>query len=165
MLRRPSLKPVLRTLFSLTVIAIGCGAPHSGKSDEGPVGAVSEAVSFGGIGDPTQIVPGVQCVTNDAGSGHFVALFRAQNPTGGAIVVPFGNSNSMTPAPVGRTQPTSFGAGTQYFSIDIPVGGSITWTIGGHSATASALGPACTEPSIIFVKWTPKKGKSGFGTG
>src|SRR5258706_6483373 len=98
MLRRPSLASVLRTLFSLTVIAIGCGAPHSGKGDEGALGTVAQAVSFGGIGDATQIVPAIQCVTNDATTGHFVGVFRAQNPTSAVIVAPLGTTNSMSPA-------------------------------------------------------------------
>src|SRR5262245_42659546 len=125
MLRRFPLTSVLRTLFSLTVIAIGCGAPHSGKIDEA-FGTVAEAVSFSGIGDPTKIVPGVKCVTNDALTGHFIAVFSAQNPTSATIVVPLGTSNAMSQPP---SQPTSFAPGTQYFSVGFPVGTSIKWTI------------------------------------
>jgi hypothetical protein len=144
MLKPSSLPSVVRFFALLAAIGIGCGAPHSGSSDDDAVGSVAQAVSFAGIGDPTQIVPGLQCVTNDAASGHFVGIFRAQNPTSSTIVVPLGASNSMAPAPLGPSQPTSFTSGTRYFSIGFPVGGSITWTIGGHSVTASGLTPACT---------------------
>src|SRR4051812_17934070 len=113
MLRRSPLASVLRMLFSIVVIAIGCGAPHAGTPGEDTPGSTGQAVSFSGTGDATKVTPGVKCVTNDDLSGHFIAVFSANNTTTATVVVPLGASNAMSSPPLGPSQPTSFAPGTQ----------------------------------------------------
>src|SRR5262245_26272964 len=115
MLNLSSFSPVLRALALLVVVAIGCGAPHSGKREKDDVGSTSQAVSFQGTGDPTKVTPSLKCVT--VASGHHVAVFTATNSTSSTIVIPAGPKNTLSPLAIGAAEPSVFAAGLQHFTV------------------------------------------------
>src|SRR6266511_3248765 len=143
MQRHASLTSIIRALFLLCVIAIGCGAPHSRKGGDA-TGSASEALSFTGIGDVASVTPGLQCVADFStpnAVGSFVAVFRATNVSSQTVVVPLGPTNQISPTPAGAGPPTSFAPGTQYFPVSFVAHlfESITWPLG--TRTEALLAP------------------------
>ena len=100
--------------------------------------------------DPESITPIVQCV--EATSGGLLAHFGYDNPNS-ATVTPPAEQNVFSPPPENRGQPTAFGAGhhDDVFQADIGAG-SLTWSLTGKTATASAASPRCPGGSITIVK-------------
>lgn len=90
------------------------------------------------------VVPRVDCV--DTTGSEYVAWFGYTNTEASAATVPLGASNYVTPAPNTRPgQPTTFSPGSHshVFSASFASGATLTWTVSGIPAAASASSTPC----------------------
>lgn len=78
------------------------------------------------------------------GGGAFTAHFGYLNGNSGAVPVQVGTDNAFSPGPVDRGQVTNFQSGfiVDAFTVDSS-GADITWTLLGHSVTASQSSNLC----------------------
>ena len=110
------------------------------------------------------VAPLVECVEEQSG-GVLVAHFGYYNRFGAPVTVIRGAANSVTPSAFGGSQPEGFGVPR---ALGQPVGRtapfpafawrtafadgeSVTWSLPGGSATASAASPRCGAPPVATV--------------
>ena len=87
------------------------------------------------------LVPMLECVLF-RGSTPEQAVWGYRNDNAFAVLVPIGDANGFAPAPADRGQPKQFEPGRWTDSFQTPFG--LTWTLAGHTATASSTSPRCT---------------------
>ena len=101
---------------------------------------------------PSSVAPIVVCSVTRHGSTHSVFGY---NNTGPDLTLGVGSTNSFSPGPADRGQPTTFQSGTKInvFAIDAP--GPVTWTLDG--VRVSTPGQACqtTPASSPVADWGP----------
>ena len=105
--------------------------------------------------DDDGLRPILECVVRHS-SGSYTAYFGFKNETSQSITVPPGASNSFSPVPQNRNQPTTFPRGrSPYYpnaAFSVPFNGSsLTWTLRGpghhaRSVTARSSSPRCQAP-------------------
>ena len=88
--------------------------------------------------------PRLECVAMDA-AGALTAVFGYTSDLTANVNVPVGTKNKIAPFPDDRGQPTYFlpGERKNVFAVPLP-GGSISWTLGVETATATDSSPRCT---------------------
>jgi len=100
----------------------------------------------------------VNCVVQ-LDSNTFGAVFGYSNAVGGAVTLGVGPRNSFSGGQSDLGQPILFVPGqvpTATFQT-FPTGAQLTWTLGQHSAVASASSPACSTPlaTALVQLFTP----------
>ncbi|MFZ2324556.1 MAG: IPT/TIG domain-containing protein [Ignavibacteriaceae bacterium] len=92
---------------------------------------------------PQQIIPIVECVTNNGG-GAYTAQFGYKNDNTQSVFVPIGTNNKFSPSPEDRGQSTVFFPGTNnnVFTVNFD-GRNLTWNIFKKKATASKNSTPC----------------------
>jgi hypothetical protein len=90
------------------------------------------------------IKPLATCVVLNT-NATFTAWFGYQNDNNGILQVPRGPRNSFSPAPADRGQPINFTLGrrAKVFSVTVPVGTSLRWTLDGKTVEAQADSDRC----------------------
>jgi hypothetical protein len=92
---------------------------------------------------PCAVQPTVSCVLLQE-DGTYVAMFGYQNGASSAVQIPVGPTNQFSPVSADQGQPTSFKPGSLDYWVVVPFNGSsVTWSLGGRSATATTSSPAC----------------------
>jgi uncharacterized repeat protein (TIGR01451 family) len=91
------------------------------------------------------LVPVLECVVF-RGSTPEQAVWGYRNDNAFAVPVPVGTANGFAPAPAGRGQPTQFEPGqwTGVFQTAFDGAATLTWTLAGQTAIASAASTHCT---------------------
>lgn len=87
------------------------------------------------------LVPMLECVLFRGGTPE-QAVWGYRNDNAFAVLVPIGDANRFAPAPADRGQPKEFEPGRWTDSFQTPFG--LTWTLAGHTATASSTSPRCS---------------------
>src|SRR5947209_13686614 len=89
----------------------------------------------------TGVTPFLDCVAYFSDQNELTAFFGYTNANPGAVEVPLGADNSVSPKPANRGQPTVFLTGTNHSvwaaTIDLGSTSSITWTLLGQDVTAT----------------------------
>jgi hypothetical protein len=133
-------------------------APDGKSCDDGTIcttGDVCQAGSCTGVGltcttpatcdaiGVCAVTPVLDCVAENP-DGSLVAAFGYLNGASGAVAIPVGSTNFLSPGDADRGQPTNFISGGQHFWVYVPLtGGSVTWRLGAGSATATPTSPRC----------------------
>jgi cysteine-rich repeat protein len=100
-----------------------------------------------GIGDDCEPMPFVQCVVNQ-GNGSYRAVFGYDNEhTDRRISV--GANNQFSPGPADRGQPPVQYLGGEERAVTGTFTTSLTWSLAGHSATATPSSPACPASDVF----------------
>jgi uncharacterized repeat protein (TIGR01451 family) len=97
---------------------------------------------------PLPLAPFVDCVASVNGFSR--AWFGYSNTGGNTITIEPGDNNAISPGEAFQAQPTTFAIGTFPRAFSVPFGGqfvftSITWSLNGLIATASATSPTCDD--------------------
>jgi hypothetical protein len=93
-----------------------------------------------GIGDACEPTPFVQCVVKR--QSDYLAVFGYTNQHADRRIAP-GSNNKLTPGAIDRGQPRLQRLGGESHAIEVPFTTSITWTMAGHSATATTSSTPC----------------------
>jgi hypothetical protein len=82
------------------------------------------------------VVPVINCIKRDE-DGLAKVSFGYVNPNSSAVTIAVGVGNHLTPDPADRHQPTTFNPGKHrgVFTVSIPKGGTISWTVNGTTVT------------------------------
>ncbi len=101
---------------------------------------------------PSSVQPIVVCSVTRHGSTH--SIFGYAN-TGPNLTLGVGSSNSFSPGPADRGQPTTFQSGTKInvFAIDAP--GPVTWTLDGVRVRTPGQACQATPVSSPVADWGP----------
>jgi hypothetical protein len=101
---------------------------------------------------PSSVQPIVVCSVTRNGSTHSIFGY---NNTGPNLTLGVGNSNTFSPGPADRGQPTTFQPGTKInvFAIDAP--GPVTWTLDGVSVHTPGQACQATPASSSVADWGP----------
>jgi hypothetical protein len=95
------------------------------------------ALCWGGLG----AAPILDCVNFDQAANEVTAFFGYVNTNPGQLTIPVGAQNFFDPSPGFRGQPIMFDSGTVHHAFSatflLDVSASITWHLGGFTATAS----------------------------
>jgi hypothetical protein len=106
----------------------------------------SEVCSAAGLCVADGPVPEVLCV-QQVGPGQLVASFGYANPSSVVVTIPPGAANFLSPPPAEpATLPSAFAAAgaARAFTARFSGNQTLTWTVGGRSATASSASSACS---------------------
>ena len=111
----------------------------------------------------SSVRPVVECVTAN-GDGTYTAYFGYRNDGEERVTIPIGPRNRVAPAPEDRGQPTTFSRGATAPWPNVPFsaafsGGSLGWTVDGHTAAASPDSPRCVYRVEIAVRWYGTDGR------
>jgi len=101
-----------------------------------------------GIGDACEPTPFVQCVVKRP--SDYLAVFGYTNQHADRRIAP-GNNNKFTPGAIDRGQPRLQRLGGENHAIEVPFTTTITWTMAGHSATATTLSTPCDGVDVAQV--------------
>ncbi len=96
----------------------------------------------------TQVRPYLSCVR--VGSTSYQAVFGYSTNSKSTLSIPIGANNYMTPSSLNGVQVTQFnpgGNGAAFATPGIAIGQSVSWTVNGSRATATAQSGAC-GPSV-----------------
>jgi hypothetical protein len=89
------------------------------------------------------IAPILECVS-PLDATHFEARFGYQNTSTTKAEIPIGPDNQFSPGDRARGQPEDFDPGTMQAAFAVRFDGNpLTWSLAGHSVTASSTSPAC----------------------
>jgi hypothetical protein len=93
------------------------------------------------------VVPLLDCVLTNA-DGSWTAVFGYENTSSSPVRIPTGPRNKVTPATVGRPQPTTFQPGSHrgVFTVTVSRGAGPMWHLDGTNL-AARLGSATACPS------------------
>lgn len=110
-----------------------------------------------------RVAPFVDCVQRE-GDGSYVAFFGYRNESGTAVHIPVGSNNHFSPHPQARGQPVDFQTGESPHwpgsPLRVPFAGEeLVWTVGGHTARASAESPPCVYQVHIEDAWYDAQGQ------
>jgi hypothetical protein len=99
-----------------------------------------------------KLSPVLTCVWLN-GDGTFAAVFGYSNGSShDAISIPIGSNNGFSPAPVNRGQPTLFPAETTVANaLVITTSGPLTWSLSGHSVTATSGSTKCAQNPVPMI--------------
>jgi hypothetical protein len=115
--------------------ALGCGGRHA---DDGPTATVRAAVV-----DPSGVTLLAPCVMK-TGTTEWWATFGYESATPQPVVVPVGTTNTFSPSPTDRGQPTRFDPGLHARAFSVQFDGSpLRWTLGTRTVTAQSSSPVC----------------------
>jgi RHS repeat-associated protein len=154
----PAMLPrwVVRLVLGLTLLALIAAGGCGGIIAPGPLTApIAEA-----CGLPTtnvsSITPNFECIAyDDNGDRH--AIFSYSNSSDQRVVAGIDGRNVMSPAPAGRGQPGSFGAGPSVhvgaFAVPMPES-TLVWRIGFRWATATSTSDRVCETTGGFARLT-----------
>lgn len=124
-------------------------------SANGDVNLVNNTSSVGTpliLSGGTAITPLLECVIDRGASANprYAAVFGYDNPNAFAKAQAIGSSNKFTPNPQDRGQPIAFLLGRQRnaFFVDFN-SGSLTWTLGSKTASATTTSPKCATTTKI----------------
>jgi cysteine-rich repeat protein len=106
-----------------------------------------------GIGDDCEPTPIVRCVIPQGG-GTYRAYFDYQNKHSDRRIA-VGYNNYFEPGPTDRGQPRVQYAGGEKEVVSAAFTGTLTWHLGGHSATASASSPVCPISAFFGTTFAP----------
>ena len=89
----------------------------------------------------------LECV--DVSGSGFTAHFGYLNPNTYSVSIPVGTNNRFTPAPQDRGQTTVFlpGRKRDVFTVSVPTGTVLVWTLNGKTSTASGSSARCSAPA------------------
>ena len=104
--------------------------------------------------ETTTVVPLVDCVAQLPG-GVLEAHFGYLNPDAASVVIPRGAKNAFSPEPADRGQPDQFEPGRAVDIFQSEFSGTLTWTLGSSSASASASSPPCQGTLRIDKSLSP----------
>ena len=139
-------------------VPAGANQTNTDCYDSNSPGALTSSIcgttlSATGTANPTpgpgaNVLPAVTCVSLGSGSSY-TAYFGYSN-SGSAVTYPLGTSNQVTPTSLDGSEPTNFISGnvTNAFSVLVP-SGSVTWTVAGQAASASASSTVCAGSSLF----------------
>ena len=88
------------------------------------------------------VVPRDVCVVDNHNGTH-TAYFGYNNPNAFGLPVPIGARNTFAPVPADRGQPVAFLPFQRPRRVGVPFTSSVTWQLGGQSATATASTSPC----------------------
>jgi hypothetical protein len=110
-----------------------------------------------------RVAPFVDCVLRE-GDGNYVAFFGYRNQSGTTVHIPVGPDNHFSPHPQARGQPEDFQTGESPHWPGAPLrvpfaGEELVWTVGEHTARASAASPSCVYQLHIEDAWYDAQGQ------
>lgn len=89
------------------------------------------------------VTPVFECIIRQGGTAY-LARFGYVNATLAAVTIPVGGENSLNPASLNGSQPTSFAPGSAADAFQVSSAkASIAWSLDGTTATATFHGPHC----------------------
>lgn len=133
----------------LALLALAAGSCGGGRRSDDAV-TLHSALS-GNVAAVKLLAP---CVTK-TGATEWWASFGYDSASAQPVGVAIGATNTFTPAPADRGQPTRFDPGLHPNAFSVQFAGSaLTWKVGTTSVTASSTSPVCpsttnaTNPAI-----------------
>jgi hypothetical protein len=105
--------------------------------------------STAGATGTSKVKPVLECIVKQS-DGSYRAYWGYTNSSSSNVTIPVGSSNTFTPAPADRGQPTVFTPGTKHsvFSTVFPASGSVTWKVQGTSVTATKRSKCCGDTPV-----------------
>ncbi|MBN1178327.1 MAG: hypothetical protein JXD18_03895 [Anaerolineae bacterium] len=110
------------------------------------------------------VQPLLECVV-DNGNGSYTAFFSYRNDGAEPIAIPVSGDNQLSPGPADQGQPTVFAPGQAGAWPGAPVavvfgaGEVASWTLGGHTTSASSDSPICAYRVYFDVQWYDAAGQ------
>ncbi|GAB4204615.1 MAG: hypothetical protein OHK0022_29950 [Roseiflexaceae bacterium] len=95
------------------------------------------------LGQTVSISPTVECVIRQS-DGSLIGIFGYNNSSTSLASVPIGSSNTFSPTPDNRGQPTVFNPGREVAVFRVPFSGTLIWQLTGRNATASSASSTCS---------------------
>jgi hypothetical protein len=98
------------------------------------------------------LTPVAQCVAQ-AANGSLRAVFSYSNPSGAAVTVPVGAANGVTGGSAAVTLPEAFAAGAHnaVFAVPFNTGSTVTWSLNGLTASATAATARCSATVVSQI--------------
>ncbi|MEY9954049.1 Calx-beta domain-containing protein [Leifsonia sp. EB34] len=117
---------------------------------------------------PDVLTPLVDCVQDaplGAVTSRTVVLGYRSSATSPVTVTPGSGADDLSPGTPDRGQPSTFLPGEHHgvwlLTVDAAAEPSLTWTLGGRSATIDATAPACTDATAIVLSTPATATSSG----
>jgi hypothetical protein len=123
----------------LALVALATGSCGGGRRASDSV-VVQSAVLSGNVAAVKLLTP---CVTK-TGATEWWASFGYESASAQPVGVAIGATNTFTPTPADRGQPTRFDPGLHARAFSVQFNGSaLTWKVGTLTVTASSTSPVC----------------------
>ncbi|QNE36587.1 Calx-beta domain-containing protein [Leifsonia shinshuensis] len=138
---------------ALVAVALA-GAPAFAAATPSPTPTPSPTATAG----PDDLTPFVDCVQDaplGAVTSRTVVLGYRSTASAPVSLTPGSGSDDLSPGAADRGQPSAFLPGEHHgawlLTVDAAAEPSLTWTLGGRSATVDASAPACTDATAVAL--------------